>query len=56
MDSAQFHNIYSHTFISGYIEGGEIYGIISIKRINASKKSEVMDKSGRQFNGTKREE
>lgn len=51
MNSAQFHDIYGDTFISGFIEGGDLHGIISIKTIDASKKTEVKNNLKRQFNG-----
>ena len=50
MDSNQFHNIYGDTFISGFIHGGDLHGIISIKTIDASKRFEVKNKLRSQFN------
>ncbi|KAF5567606.1 hypothetical protein FPHYL_3229 [Fusarium phyllophilum] len=55
MTSDQFHEIYGNTFISGFIEGGDLHGIISIKTIDASKKSEVKNALRSQFNGTQSE-
>ncbi|KAF9763149.1 hypothetical protein IL306_003229 [Fusarium sp. DS 682] len=55
MDSARFHDIYGDTFISGFIEGGDLHGIISIRTIDATKKSEVKNKLRSQFNGANAE-
>ncbi|KAK6446217.1 hypothetical protein FP744_10002466 [Trichoderma asperellum] len=55
LDNAQFHEIYGDTFISGFIEGGELHGIISIKSLDASKKSEIKNRLRSQFNGTNSE-
>ncbi|RKK82191.1 hypothetical protein BFJ71_g15337 [Fusarium oxysporum] len=55
MDSARFHDIYGDTFISGFIEGGDLHGIISIRTIDATKKSEVKNKLRSQFNGANTE-
>ncbi|KAL9564490.1 hypothetical protein ACKAV7_010942 [Fusarium commune] len=55
MDSAKFHDIYGDTFISGFIEGGDLHGIISIRTIDATKKSEVKNKLRSQFNGANTE-
>ncbi|PTB40167.1 hypothetical protein M441DRAFT_58981 [Trichoderma asperellum CBS 433.97] len=55
LDNAQFHEIYGDTFISGFIEGGVFHGIINIKSIDASKKSEIKNKLRSLFNGTNSE-
>jgi hypothetical protein len=52
MDNTQFHEVYGDTFISGFIEGGDLHGIVSIKTIDASKRTEVKNKLKSQFNGS----
>jgi hypothetical protein len=55
MDETKFHDIYGDAFISGFIHGGDLHGIISIKTIDSSKKTEVKNKLRSQFNGKKSE-
>ncbi|TGJ82973.1 hypothetical protein E0Z10_g5809 [Xylaria hypoxylon] len=41
MDSQQFFNIFGDCYVSGFMEGGDLHGIVSIKVLDSSKKSEV---------------
>jgi hypothetical protein len=52
MDSLQFHETYGDSFISGFIEGGDLHGIVSIKTLDASKKTELRTKLKGQSNVT----
>lgn len=55
MNSELFHNTYGDTFISGFIEGGELHGIVSIKILEASRKTEIKKQLKSQFNGNSSE-
>lgn len=52
MSSETFHSTYGDTFISGFIEGGDLHGIVSMKIIEASRKSEIKKQIKSQFNGS----
>ncbi|KAF2994068.1 hypothetical protein E8E13_002557 [Curvularia kusanoi] len=41
MNSEIFHEIYGDSFVSGFMEGGELHGIVSIKVLDALKRKEV---------------
>lgn len=41
MNTARFHELYGDCFISGFIEGGDLHGIISIKTLDHSRRSEI---------------
>lgn len=40
-DNKGFHETYGDCYISGFIEGGDLHGVISIKVLDSSKKEEV---------------
>ncbi|CAE6443597.1 unnamed protein product [Rhizoctonia solani] len=40
-ENQKFHEVFGDCFISGFIEGGDLHGIISIKVIDSSKKEEI---------------
>ena len=52
MDSQKFHQVYGDCFISGFIEGGDLHGIVSIKALDASRKNEIKSALKGQFNGS----
>lgn len=39
--SKKFHEIYGDSYIGGFIEGGDLHGIISVKVLDVSKKEQV---------------
>ena len=41
MSSQRFFDIYGDCFISGFMEGGDLHGMVSMKVLNTSKKSQV---------------
>ncbi|EHK21910.1 uncharacterized protein TRIVIDRAFT_151551, partial [Trichoderma virens Gv29-8] len=41
MTTSRFHEVYGDCFISGFIEGGDLHGIISIKTLDYSRRGEV---------------
>ncbi|KAH0524198.1 hypothetical protein TsFJ059_009098, partial [Trichoderma semiorbis] len=41
METSRFHEIYGDCFISGFIEGGDLHGIISIKTLDYSRRGEI---------------
>ncbi|KAL2850461.1 hypothetical protein BJX68DRAFT_266671 [Aspergillus pseudodeflectus] len=41
MNSEIFHDYYGDSFISGFVEGGELHGIVSARALDRSKKSSV---------------
>ncbi|KAL3441741.1 hypothetical protein BJX65DRAFT_322092 [Aspergillus insuetus] len=41
MDSETFHDCYGDSFISGFVEGGELHGIISIHALDRNQKSAI---------------
>jgi hypothetical protein len=41
MTSETFHEIYGDCYISGFVEGGDLHGIVSIKVLDASKKEKI---------------
>ncbi|CCO33670.1 hypothetical protein BN14_07755 [Rhizoctonia solani AG-1 IB] len=40
-DHQKFHEVFGDCYISGFVEGGELHGIISIKVIDSSRKEEI---------------
>ncbi|KAF8648182.1 hypothetical protein AX16_006321 [Volvariella volvacea WC 439] len=48
----RFHEVYGDCYISGFIEGGELHGVISIKALDSSKKEEVKAKIIGDLNGS----
>ncbi|KAF1836076.1 hypothetical protein BDW02DRAFT_494504, partial [Decorospora gaudefroyi] len=40
--SQVFHEMYGDCFISGFVEGGELHGIVSIKVLDASRRKEIV--------------
>ncbi|KAF2108743.1 hypothetical protein BDV96DRAFT_652676 [Lophiotrema nucula] len=55
MDSEKFFDYYGDCYISGFMEGGDLHGIVSMKVLDASKKSEVEAALKGQMNGTANE-
>ncbi|KAL3490367.1 hypothetical protein BJX62DRAFT_238178 [Aspergillus germanicus] len=41
MDSDTFHDLYGDSFISGFVEGGELHGIIFVRAIDRNQKSTI---------------
>jgi hypothetical protein len=41
MNSEMFHEFYGDSYISGFIEGGDLHGIVSVKALDASKKDQI---------------
>ncbi|MCJ1388514.1 hypothetical protein MMC18_001361 [Xylographa bjoerkii] len=55
MTSAKFHQVYGDCYISGFIEGGDLHGIVSIKALDASRKQEIKSALRSQFNGSQQD-
>ncbi|KAJ5692691.1 hypothetical protein N7462_002114 [Penicillium macrosclerotiorum] len=51
MNSAKFFEIYGDCYVSGFVEGGDLHGIVSVRVLDASKKSEVQSAIESQING-----
>lgn len=41
LNSDKFHQFYGDCHISGFIEGGELHGVVSVKALDPSKKEEI---------------
>lgn len=42
IDSEKFHQIYGDCYISGFIVGGDLHGVASIRVLDSSKKRDVV--------------
>ncbi|KAK4870831.1 hypothetical protein LT330_000068 [Penicillium expansum] len=42
LTEAEFHEIYGDCFISGFLEGGELHGIVSIRVLDSSRRNAVI--------------
>ncbi|KAF8431718.1 hypothetical protein BGX38DRAFT_1334221 [Terfezia claveryi] len=51
VDNEKFLDIYGDCYISGFVEGGELHGIVSIKALDASNKKDIEIAIKRQMNG-----
>ncbi|RPB27803.1 hypothetical protein L211DRAFT_890941 [Terfezia boudieri ATCC MYA-4762] len=51
VDDEKFSDIYGDCYISGFVEGGELHGIVSIKVLDASNKKDVERAIKRRMNG-----
>ncbi|KAA8897744.1 hypothetical protein FN846DRAFT_992263 [Sphaerosporella brunnea] len=55
VDSDEFHQIYGDCYISGFIEGGELHGVVSIKVLDVSKKHHIEQTIKGQINNVAKE-
>lgn len=51
LNDKKFLDIYGDSYISGFIEGGELHGIVSIKVLESSDKKEIEETVRSQLNG-----
>ncbi|CEL63331.1 hypothetical protein RSOLAG1IB_05375 [Rhizoctonia solani AG-1 IB] len=47
-----FHYVYGDSYISGFIDGGEFHGLVSIKVLDSSQKEEIVSSLKEKLNGT----
>ncbi|KAF3403584.1 hypothetical protein F1880_009552 [Penicillium rolfsii] len=55
MTNSRFHEVYGDCFISGFIEGGDLHGIISIKTLDYSRRGEIKTAVKGQLNSSMKE-